>query len=271
MSSEFTQVPNSILEIAPRFKFSAAQFSILLVIWRYTYGFHRDDHDFAISFLAQATGMDGRNVRRELNGLLDARVLLVTQQQTNKQARRIGINQNYNDWVIEMRDSGKGLERANLTSQIEFGEGYFDLSGGGESDLSGEGGFDPQEIKYLKKDLNKNIYVEIIDYLNMKTGKRFSPKVKSNRDLINGRLAEGRTLDDFLYVIDVKCSQWLGNGDMEQYLRPSTLFRPSNFENYLNERMPSDKKATVANSRDKDVAFQQWIEEGNDPNEFDWS
>ncbi|WP_036714771.1 replication protein, partial [Paenibacillus ehimensis] len=174
MSNGFTQVPNNIMEIVPRYKFTAAQFTLLLVVWRYTYGYHQDDHDFAISFLAKATGMDGRNVRRELNGLLEANVLLVKKEQTNNQARRIGFNQNYSDWVIEMRDSGKCLERANLTSQIEFGEGGFDLSGGGKFDLSGEGGFDPQEIKYLKKELNKDIYVEIIDYLNMKTGKRFS-------------------------------------------------------------------------------------------------
>ncbi|WP_025852940.1 replication protein, partial [Paenibacillus ehimensis] len=174
MSSEFTQVPNSILEIAPRFKFSAAQFSILLVIWRYTYGFHRDDHDFAISFLAQATGMQERNVKREISGLIAAKVLIVTQQQTNKQARKIGFNKNFNEWVVEMRESRGSFEGANLTPQIEFRGGEFDTSGGGQSDTPRGGGFDTQEIKYLKKDLNKDIYVEIIDYLNMKTGKRFS-------------------------------------------------------------------------------------------------
>ena len=35
-------------------------------------------------------------------------------------------------------------------------------------------------------------------------------------------------------VIDNKVSQWKGT-DSEMYLRPKTLFSPSNFEGYLNE------------------------------------
>lgn len=76
---------------------------------------------------------------------------------------------------------------------------------------------------------------EIVDYLNAKTSKKFSPKTAETRKAITARLKEGYTVDDFKKVIDTKVIDW-GDGEMERYLRPQTLFRPSNFEAYLNEQ-----------------------------------
>ncbi|MGG4036089.1 conserved phage C-terminal domain-containing protein [Paenibacillus cisolokensis] len=123
-----------------------------------------------------------------------------------------------------------------------------------------------------KKDIYSGIHEKIIAYLNEKTGKRYSSKVKRTRDLINGRLSEGRTFEDFVYVIDTKCSHWLDDPKMFEYLRPDTLFRPTNFDKYLNQ-LPREEEGrdSYFESRDKEVAFQQWVEEGNDPDEFDWS
>ena len=82
---------------------------------------------------------------------------------------------------------------------------------------------------------NLNIYiVEIVDYLNEKTGKKFSPNTASTRKHITARLKEGRTVDECKKVIDIKCKQWIGT-QFAGFLRPETLFAPSKFENYLNE------------------------------------
>ncbi|KRM93540.1 hypothetical protein FC56_GL000253 [Lentilactobacillus senioris DSM 24302 = JCM 17472] len=77
---------------------------------------------------------------------------------------------------------------------------------------------------------------QVIDYLNKQTGKGFSGKSKDARKLISGRLSEGRTLEDFKTVIDNKVEDWLNDDEMVKYLQPSTLFRPSNFEKYLNQK-----------------------------------
>ena len=83
--------------------------------------------------------------------------------------------------------------------------------------------------------------VEIIDYLNFKTGKSFKASSKANKNLIKARLDDGYTIDEFKKLIDNKCYQWLGT-EQEQYLRPETLFRPSHFESYLNEVIKSGVK-----------------------------
>ncbi|PKE18692.1 conserved phage C-terminal domain-containing protein [Macrococcoides caseolyticum] len=77
-------------------------------------------------------------------------------------------------------------------------------------------------------------YEQIINYLNDKAGKNFKHTTEANKRLINGRYKDGYTLEDFMKVIDNKVSQWKGT-DSEMYLRPKTLFSPSNFEGYLNE------------------------------------
>lgn len=75
----------------------------------------------------------------------------------------------------------------------------------------------------------------IINYLNEKTGRNFDPKNKSTVDLIRARFNEGRTVKDFITVIDKKVEDWLTDDKMNNYLRPSTLFNRTKFENYLNE------------------------------------
>ena len=91
-----------------------------------------------------------------------------------------------------------------------------------------------------------HIYAEIIGYLNQKAGRRFNHSNKQVREAINARLREGYTEDDFKKVIDNKCHEWLGT-EHEQFLRPSTLFAPSHFDEYLNQGMVKKKSENKFN------------------------
>jgi uncharacterized phage protein (TIGR02220 family) len=75
----------------------------------------------------------------------------------------------------------------------------------------------------------------IIEHLNKKTHSHYGSTNKSTIDLIRARFNEGRTVKDFLTVIDKKVESWLTDDKMVMYLRPSTLFNRTKFENYLNE------------------------------------
>jgi len=89
-----------------------------------------------------------------------------------------------------------------------------------------------------KEDTLSSRCVLIINYLNEKTGRNYSPKNKSTVDLIHARFNEGRTVKDFFDVIDKKVDDWLTDDKMMKYLQPSTLFNRTKFENYLNEPRP---------------------------------
>lgn len=104
----------------------------------------------------------------------------------------------------------------------------------------------PPEIeKELELESKRNIveqsstspipYTEIIDYLNQKTGKNFKSTSKATQKHIKARFSDGFTLEDFKWVIDIKCEEWLKDSKMSTYLRPETLFG-TKFEGYLNAK-----------------------------------
>ena len=84
-------------------------------------------------------------------------------------------------------------------------------------------------------------YEEIVQYLNQKTNKNFKHTSKVTQRHIRARLAEGFTVSDFKQVIDKKCSDWLRDQKMKEYLRPETLFG-TKFESYLNSKTTTTKQ-----------------------------
>jgi uncharacterized phage protein (TIGR02220 family) len=76
---------------------------------------------------------------------------------------------------------------------------------------------------------------DIVLFLNQKTGKKYSDKTEATKKAINARLKDGFTVDDFKTVIEIKTAEWLNDPKMNKYLCPDTLFRPGNFEKYLNQ------------------------------------
>lgn len=79
----------------------------------------------------------------------------------------------------------------------------------------------------------------IIDYLNESINSKYKYDSKETIKLIKARFKEGYVLDNFYDVIDKKVKEWF-NTEMQQYLRPSTLFG-NKFEQYLNQPEPKFK------------------------------
>lgn len=81
---------------------------------------------------------------------------------------------------------------------------------------------------------------EILSCLNENTGKHFKESKETVR-LITARLEEGYTVEDFKVVITKKCKEWKNDPKMSTFLRPSTLFAPSHFDEYLNQTEAKEK------------------------------
>ena len=90
----------------------------------------------------------------------------------------------------------------------------------------------------------------VISHLNELAGTHYRPTKADTIKVITARLKEGYSVDDLKLVVSYKCDEWMGT-DMQKYLRPETLFRPSKFEGYLNAAMsgaPVRKRASNADS-----------------------
>ena len=113
-------------------------------------------------------------------------------------------------------------------------------------------GDDARETERFSDEIN-----EIVEYLNEKTGKHYSPKAEATRKHIRRRMEDGYTVDDFRRAIDNKTAQWLGT-DMERYLRPTTLFNSEKFEGYANEVTPMQEPKTKM--REDCEKIMGWLE-----------
>lgn len=94
-------------------------------------------------------------------------------------------------------------------------------------------------------------YASFFKWFNEQTGRNFK-NVDANRRMINGRLNDGYTKEELAKVVSFMSEKWKGT-DQEQYLRPSTLFRPSKFEGYLNDA----KKQNTQQPMTKEDLFRQ--------------
>lgn len=97
--------------------------------------------------------------------------------------------------------------------------------------------------KLVENDLDVG---SVIDYLNLKAKKHYRPTSKTTERLVKARYREGYDLEDFTKVIDLKVKEWLHEARWQKYLRPSTLFSATNFENYLEETKEESLKESSA-------------------------
>ncbi|KRN70630.1 phage replisome organizer N-terminal domain-containing protein [Carnobacterium maltaromaticum] len=88
-------------------------------------------------------------------------------------------------------------------------------------------------------------FSEIIDYLNLKAGKKFKTTDK-HKTLIRARWNEGQKLEDFKQVIDNKVHDAENPRDLfdAKYLQPSTLFG-TKFDQYLNQVPKVEEKEVI--------------------------
>jgi uncharacterized phage protein (TIGR02220 family) len=180
-----------------------------------------DNWDYSVAGLVAICKENETSVKSALDELKEFGYLKVIKKMPSKEN---GGRIEYEYIVYEQKQEGEKQGIENLGVEIQEVE---------------------KPIQYNNKQLNtnnkinNNIYSEVLDYLNLKAETRYR-NVESNFKHIKARLNDGFTIDDFKAVIDKKCAEWKGT-EFEKYLTPETLFRPSNFEKYLNQNIIKPK------------------------------
>lgn len=130
------------------------------------------------------------------------------------------------------------VSQINVTPPTNIRETYTKITQKTTTDIkntmSSSSNVDRVAAKPNTKKWQKEAAKQLIDYLNQKTGRRYR-HTASNIRLIVARLSEGYTPDDVARVIERKCAEWLNDPQMSQYLRPSTLFNATKFNDYVGQ------------------------------------
>ncbi len=246
----YTRIANEILEKVMQTPFNGTQFRILLAVWRLTYGFRRKEHEMSVSFLSNYINSSRSQVARELANLIERNILLVSDT-GRRNTRVIQFNKNYEDWI---EFAPKPTKKA--------------------------------VAKKPKQPRKKKTYDEQSTYSKM--AKYFYDKVK---DVAKSEGLEHLTIkadlqkwaDDFRKLVEIdKVSDrklilavmdWVTSDEFwKRNVLSAKKFRDKFSELAIKMRATKKQmKQLQSDPRDKELEFQQWIQEGNDPDEFDWS
>ncbi|MDY0278881.1 MAG: replication protein [Acholeplasma sp.] len=100
LENGYTRIANEILETIPKIGLNGTQYNILLVVFRYTYGFQRKNHELSLNFIAEATNSHKVLIQREVAKLIKMNILIEVSAPTFNKGRIIGFNKNHNSWEL---------------------------------------------------------------------------------------------------------------------------------------------------------------------------
>lgn len=252
-----TRIANEILEHTAKANLSGGELRIVMVVWRYTYGFGRKEHRLSLSFLEKATDLSRRAVQKYIDRLIARKVI------NGKQigsTRMLGFNKNYQEWELEEVKEEKETKV-------------------------------PEDNKPPKK--KKRVYEETDTFYKM--AKHFLDLLKPVAEEANvSHLIKKANLqtwaDDFRKLWEVD-----GVKDKKQILEMMEWVTKHHFwhKNVLSGKKFREKYAELAiakaadmkpkqnkfqhpshsmpDARDEEIAFNKWVAAGNDPDEFTFS
>lgn len=210
-----TRIANEILEALISSKLSGQEMSAALYVIRKTYGFGKKEDYISLSQFQKALNISKTRASQVINSLQLKKILTV-KENINGLTKKYIFNKYLNEWDIPLRKSVTVKEKRKNRSSILK---------------------EPLRKSVTTKEKTKEtITKEIVEYLNIKTGKNFRPTTRVTKEKISARIDEGFTLDDMKKVVDIKILKWKGDSKMDDYLRPETLFG-SKMESYLNEKI----------------------------------
>jgi len=150
LENGFTRIANEILEEMARMKLSPTQYKLLMIIWRYTYGFNRKWHKLSLSFFSNATGSEASNIHKELKKLEKRKIIF--QRISRGTTRQIAFNKNHDEWTDKLRSSHPT-------------HGEMDHKSYGESNKTTYGETDQQELTiYKHKDIDHQLESCLLEY-----------------------------------------------------------------------------------------------------------
>ena len=162
--------------------------------------------------------------------------------------------------IILVKDTKPEYTLAKFKSEVKIKEHYQDLI-----DLQDKGCIEWTGYKAAKKALadkgDDPQVEEIVEFMNKLYGRNF----KANSDYATKGLRERLneyTLEQIKLVISNRYVEWKDDAVMSKHLNPTTIFRPSKFEKYIEEAERTNKGKSLVEvdrvnlSQDQEIAFE---------------
>ncbi|SMQ75894.1 phage replication protein O [Bacillus sp. OV166] len=276
----YTKVANEILEHISKTDLNGTQMRIVLVIWRYTYGFSRKQHELSLTFLSEAIDTRKSHVDRELTALIERKIVSIVGI-GSRRGRVLSFNKNYEEW--QERPTDVVHQSSSHNSSTSSSTTCSTIS----SHICGT------KKESIKENIKKNTrqqktYDEDSSYFKMAL--YFFDKVSAVANEAGvGHLIKKVNLqkwaDDFRKLIEndgvdkhlakavmdwvTQDAFWKTNVLSAKKLREKFSELAIKMKNSQKNKIP--KPIQHLDTRDKDIEFQKWCANGGNPDEFNWT
>jgi phage replication O-like protein O len=277
----YTRIANEILEHISKTDLNGTQLRIVLVIWRFTYGFRRKEHELSLAFLSEALNTRKSHIDKELNALIDRKIISVVGV-GSRRGRILKFNKNYEEWQERPTDVGHHPSSTNsrtsssttcsTSSSYNCSTKKENIKEKNKKNTRQQKMYD-EESSYFKMALyffdkvsavaNEAGVQHLIKKANLqKWADEFRKLIEI--DGVDKRLAK-EVMDwvtqDSFWKTNVLSAKKLREKFSELAIKMNAAKKPKQ------STQPQQKQKDI---RDKEIEFQRWVQEGNDPNEFDW-
>jgi phage replication O-like protein O len=277
----YTKVANEILDNISKTDLNGTQLRIVLVIWRYTYGFNRKKHELSLTFLSEAIDTRKSHVDKELTALIDRKIISVIGV-GSRRGRVLSFNKNYDEWLD--RPTNVGHQSSSCNS--------------GTSSSTNSSTIPSYSCSTKKENIKENIkkntrqqktYDEESTFYKMALYFFDKVSVVANEAGVQHLLKKvnlQKWADDFRKLVELdgvtdkkkilEIMDWVTQDDFwKTNVLSAKKFREKFGELAIKMNVSKKPKqsaqAPKKDIRDKEIEFQKWLAAGGDPDEFDWS
>jgi phage replication O-like protein O len=276
----YTRIANEILEQISKTNLNGTQLRIVMVVWRYTYGFRQSEHELSNSFIAQAIGIKNKAaVVRELNALIKGKIITVVGNGSRK-TKVLKFNKNYEEWTdcTPVRDQSQLVSNRSTELVSTWGTELVSSRGPNKEII---------KEKVKKNTRQQKTFDEESTFYKM--AKYFHDKVSivakdAGVEHLVGKANLQKWADDFRKLIEkdkvdkrlakdvmdwvVTDPFWKTNILSAKKLRERFTDLAIKMKSSKNPKQPISQKQI--DPLDREIEFQRWVQEGNDPDAFDY-
>jgi len=158
--------------------------------------------------------------------------------------------------ILLLKDSKPEFTLAKLKSTIKIKDYYQDLIELHQVGLIVWSGYEAAKKSLLKK-LDDPKVEEVIAFMNKLYKRNFKHDSLYATKELRVRLTES-SVEDILKVVANRYAEWKDDEVMEKHLNPTTIFRPSKFDKYLEEALRTKSGQSFVSA--KELNLEQGVE-----------
>lgn len=231
---------------------NGTQFRLIMLIWRYTYGFRRKEHEFSINFMADGIGGSRKQVDREIQILIEQNIIKFNGY-GKRGARILAFNKNYDEWGKEQTAPSAPPPKTEVKPKSNKKPKYSD-----------DNMYYKMAVHFHK--LVSGVAKEVsLEHLIKKAN------LQSWADDFR-KLWEVDKVQDKKQILAVM--KWVTSHD---FWRKNVLSAKKFRQKYLelaiamqSEQSKTPKQSPRQQASNKEIEFQKYVAAGGDPDEFDW-